>query len=220
MFPRAAGAWLLAASAAFWLAWALMPGVGVTDAAQIFALVGAQRGSVLLSAILQLASAAAYAPGAAGLLGSARARGSAALRLGCVLLLVGAMGSAADAVLHLVAYEMTAPGVAAAEMEPVMRRLQGPDLALLLPMIAAFFAGHALIVTALRSEGRLARLGFRLLLAAPAIAAVGALAARAGLLPGRVVGLASLAALAASLAAAGLEILAARPGAAGDTGPA
>jgi hypothetical protein len=215
--PRSAGAWLVAASAGFWLCWALMPGVGVTDAARIFALVGASRGSVLASVVLQLASAAAYAPGAAGLLGSTLARRSRALRLGCVLLVTGAMGSAADAMLHLVAYEMTAPAAPAAALEPVMRRLQGPDLALLLPFVAAFFAGHALVVTALRREGPLARFGFRLLLAAPAIAAAGALAARAGLLPGRLAGLATLGAVAASLAAAGAELLAARPPAPGDT---
>lgn len=208
MPPRSAGAWLLVASLAFWLAWLLMPGVGVTDTAQIFALVGAHRGSVYLSAVLQLVSAAAYAPGLAGVLGSEWGRRSAAVRLGCVLLLVGAMGSAADAIFHLVAYEMTAPGVPAQAMAPVMSRLQGPDLALLLPFVAAFFGGHAVLVGALRRRSALARLGFASLLLAPAIAAAGAAAARAGLVEPRGVGLAALAALAASLAAVGASLLA------------
>ena len=41
--------WLLSAAAVlFWLSWALMPGVGVTDPAQIFALVSSQRPLVAL----------------------------------------------------------------------------------------------------------------------------------------------------------------------------
>src|SRR5262249_44420301 len=43
---RATGAWLLLASVGFWLSWWLMPGVGVTDTATIFALVSQQRASV------------------------------------------------------------------------------------------------------------------------------------------------------------------------------
>jgi hypothetical protein len=208
MPPRSAGAWLLVASLAFWLSWLLMPGVGITDTAQIFALVAAHRESVYLSAALQLVSAAAYAPGLAGVLASEWARGSAAVRLGCVLLLVGAMGSAADAIFHLVAYEMTAPGVPAEAMAPVMMRLQGPDLALLLPFVVAFFAGHAALVSALRRKSTPARFGFACLLAAPGIVAAGAAAARGGLLAPRSVGLAALGALAASLAAVGASLLA------------
>jgi hypothetical protein len=57
------------------------------------------------------------------------------------LLLVGVAGSAADAVLHLLAVEMTAPGVDRGAMIPVMERMQGPNLALLGPLIAPFFLG-------------------------------------------------------------------------------
>lgn len=205
---RATGAALILASAGFWLCWALMPGVGITDTAQIFARVALHRASVLASVTLQLASAAAYAPAAAGLLGSAWARASAAVRVGAVLLLAGAMGSAADAVFHLVAYEMTAPGIATDAMVPVMVRLQGPDLVFILPLVAAFFAGHAVLAWALRGKGRFARTGFAAIVAAPAIAALGAVATRAGLVPGRIAGLATLAALAGSLALVGVEILA------------
>jgi hypothetical protein len=200
---RSTGAWLIGASLSFWLAWALMPGVGVTDAARIFSLVGAHRDSVLASVVLQLGSAAAYAPGLAGILGSDVARREA-VRLGAVLLAVGAMGSAADAVLHLVAYEMTAPDVAREAMEPVMQRLQGPDLALLLPFVAAFFAGHAVLVGALR---RASPGAVRLLLLAPGLAALGVAVGRAGFAASRSFGLASLAALAGSLAWLGLALL-------------
>jgi hypothetical protein len=211
--PRSAGVWLVAASLGFWLAWLLMPGVGITDTDQIFALVGARRESVYLSVWLQLLSAAAYAPGLAGILASEWGRQSRAVRLGCVLLLVGAMGSAADAILHLVAYEMTAPGAPAEAMAPVMRRLQGPDLVLLLPFVAALFGGHAVLVSALRRRSAVTRFGFWCLLATPAIALAGAAGARAGALSPRAVGLAALGALAASLAAVGASLCARSRGA-------
>ena len=58
MSLRKAG-WLLSAAAAFfWLSWALMPGVGVTAAAQIFDLVSKQRPYIMLSVVAQLLSAA------------------------------------------------------------------------------------------------------------------------------------------------------------------
>src|SRR5215475_12723656 len=55
------------AAVAFFGAWLLMPGVGITDAERIFALVGAHRGQVLASSVLQLFSAACYAPAAVSL---------------------------------------------------------------------------------------------------------------------------------------------------------
>jgi hypothetical protein len=42
------------------------------------------------------------------------------------LLLLGAMGSAADAVLHLLAYAMTAPGLDRGPLLEVMAFMQGP----------------------------------------------------------------------------------------------
>ena len=59
---RGTGLALVLASFGFWLCWTLMPGVGITDTAQIFARVAQHRASVLASVVLQLASAAAYAP--------------------------------------------------------------------------------------------------------------------------------------------------------------
>ena len=48
------GAWLFCASLAFWVSWLLMPGVGVTDPALIFELVGGHRAKVFASVLLQL----------------------------------------------------------------------------------------------------------------------------------------------------------------------
>jgi hypothetical protein len=205
---KSVGVWLIVASSAFWLSWLLMPGVGVTDTATIFRLVGEHRSSVYASVVLQLLSAAAYAPGIVGIAASAAPPRGA--RAGGTLVAIGAMGSAADAIFHLVAYEMTAPNLAPETVAPVMRRLQGPDLALLLPFVAAFFLGHVLLVRAFRGSGPLARLGNRILLAAPAIVVVGGFLVRLGLVPGRVVGLGLLAAISGSLAMVGLSFTGAR----------
>jgi hypothetical protein len=203
---KTTGTWLVLASIGFWLSWWLMPGVGVTDTATIFALVGAHRSSVYASVILQLLSAAAYAPAIVGLLVADAGRGPRALRLGCGLLAAGAMGSAADAIFHLVAFEMTAPGIGLGEMGVVMRKLQGPDLVLILPFVLAFFAGHGAVVWAHRRHDAVARSAAWLLASLPAIAVVGALARGAGVVDGRVVGLAVLGALSGSLALVGISL--------------
>jgi hypothetical protein len=210
--PRtSAGAYLVIASAAFWASWLLMPGVGVTDTATIFALVGPHRARVLASVVLQLLSAAMYAPGIGAILATTAARRSAAIRAGGALLLIGAMGSAADAIYHLIAYEMTAPGIAFDAVAPVMRRLQGKDLALLLPFVAAFLLGHSLLVATLRKRGSIATFGARVLFLAPLIVLAGGPAARAGFVTGRIVGLSFLGVLAGSLALLGLSLIAEEP---------
>jgi hypothetical protein len=199
---RAAVAWLTLASVGFWLSWLLMPGVGVTDPVRIFELVGSHRPEVLASVVLQLLSAAAYLPGAFALaICESPAR---AVRVGCVLLAIGAAGSAADAIFHLVAFEMTAPGSPSEALLGVMKRLQGPDLALLLPFVAAFFAGHAVLAAAVRRRGAAGRLSFRCILFAPVAALVGARVARAGVVSKREVGLVFLGLLCASLIAVAL----------------
>lgn len=196
--------WFGLASLLFWAAWLLMPGVGITDTATIFALVSQHRPQVLLSVCVQLLSAAAYVPGVVGLLRSPRAGASLALRWGCGLLAVGAMGSAADAIFHLVAYEMTAPGVQTGAMVPVMQQLQGPDLKLLAPMILAFFAAHGVLAWSSRKLHRLGKVSWVLVLSAPIVIVLGNLARRADLLSGRAIGLGVLAVVSFSLPLAAL----------------
>lgn len=203
---RATGAWLLLASAGFWLSWWLMPGVGVTDTATIFALVSQQRAGVYASVVVQLISAAAYVVGAGRLLASDRARASRAMRVGGALLAVGGVGSAADAMFHLVAFEMTAPGTDLPAMVPVMQRLQGPDLGLLAPFIVAFLAGHILVALAWRNHDRLARAGWWLVVSLPAVVVLGAFARRADLVSGRIVGLAVLGVVSGSLALVAIAV--------------
>jgi hypothetical protein len=175
--PRAAGAWLVTAALLFWLAWALMPAVGITDTRLIFEKVAAQAGAVRASVVLQLVSAACYAPALVGVARLPEATRRPSLAVGAVLLLVGAMGSAADAVLHLLAVEMVAPGVDRAAMIPVMERMQGPNLALLGPLIAAFFAGSVVLALGAARAGLASRWNpWLFALALPALALGGGLA--------------------------------------------
>jgi hypothetical protein len=176
---RRPGACLVGAAALFWLSWLLMPGVGVTDTQRIFELVGASRPAVLASVALQLVSAALYAPALIGLAAHPTLGARSDVRLGAALLAIGAMGSAADAVLHLLAYAMTAPGRDRVALAPVMEFMQGPGLALLAPLLLAFFAGSVAMSLGL---------------------------ARAGMLPPRLVGRATLATVSAAQVWLGLAL--------------
>jgi hypothetical protein len=154
---RLGGGWLVAASALFWLAWSLMPGVGVNDARQILERVALQRDAVWLSVVFQLVSAACFAPPLLALARVGHVRGSRTLRVGATLLAIGAMGSAADAVYHLLAYYMTAPEMPRDALVPLMDAMQGPGLAVLLPMVLAFFAGAAMLAIGAANVGLVSR---------------------------------------------------------------
>jgi hypothetical protein len=130
------GGWsLIAVSLLFWMYWFLMPEPGTVDASYILAAIAEQRGSVLLSAILQTLCAIAIVPAALSVVG-VRSR---LVYTGALLLLVGALGNAPDAVYHQMAYEMTASDVDPAAMLPVMTRMQTEQIWLLAPLLLAFF---------------------------------------------------------------------------------
>ena len=203
MNDRASGASLIAASVLFWLAWLLMPGVGVTDARQILERVALQRDAVWLSTALQLVSAACFAPAVVALGRIGRERGRRAIVWGAVLLAIGAMGSAADAIFHLLAYYMTAPGTDLDAMLPLMAHMQGPGLALLAPMLLAFFVGAALLAVGCWRAGMVGGRNPLLHAAALAVAFAAPLVVRVDRSLARVVGLTVLFLVSASLAGIG-----------------
>jgi hypothetical protein len=125
---------------------------------------------------------------------------------GAMLLIAGAMGSAADAVLHLLAYAMTAPNIDQASMIPVMAFMQGPGLLVLAPMLASFFIGGAALSIGLGRLGVVSRWNGRSHVIAILVAIVGGLAATARLVPGRVVGLVFLAMVSGAQAWAGIAL--------------
>jgi hypothetical protein len=148
-----AGWCLIGAAILFWLCWYLMPEPGTVDAAFILDAIAAQRGAVLLSAVFQTLCAVGVLPAALAVAGSS----SRLVRVGAFLLLVGALGNAADAVYHQMAYEMTAPDVDRAAMLPVMTRMQTVQIRLLVPLLLSFFPGVACLCIGLAREGRAPR---------------------------------------------------------------
>ena len=192
MSARTSGLLLVAAAALFWTAWLLMPGVGVTDPERIFQLVSSRRSLVALSVVIQLASAALYVPAMLGILATAGFGRVPRLRRSAGILLVGAIGSAADAVLHLLAYAMTQPRVDSRAMIPVMAFLQGPGLSLLAPLLLSFFVGGAGLSIGLARAHVVSRWSARLYGWALATAIGGGGLASAGVVPSRGVGLAAL----------------------------
>jgi hypothetical protein len=207
--PSAAltGGAFIGASACFWLAWVLMPGVGVTDAREIFALVSSQRPRVAASVALQLFSAALYAPALIGLAASPGLAGSRGLRGAAATLLTGAMGSAADAVLHLLAFAMTAPGLDRETQVPAMVFMQGHGLLLLAPMILAFFAGGAWLSASLHRLDVVPRWNAWAHALALGVAVGGAGLAATGLVPARLVGLATLGVVSCAQAGIGVALV-------------
>lgn len=201
---RHGGGWLVAASVLFWLSWSLMPGVGVTDTRQILERVALQRDAVWLSVVLQLVSAACFAPPLVALGRLGHVRGSSVLRRGVVLLAIGAMGSAADAIYHLLAYYMTAPGMQQDALVPLMEKMQGPGLAVLAPMIVAFFVGAVLVAGGAAAAGLVSWRNPWLHALAVGVALSAPLWVRGNPSAARAVGLTVLALVSASLAGVGL----------------
>ncbi len=200
------GLLLAAAATLFWVSWILMPGVGVTDPEQIFKLVGTHRPMVMISVIMQLASAVLYVPAMLGIATDATLAGLRGLRLWSGVLIIGAMGSAADAVLHLLAYAMTAPGLETAPLIRVMAFMQGPGLFLLAPLILCFFIGGIGLSVALWRGRVVSPWNLGLHAMALAIAVFGGLLASRNILDSRAVGLAVLGAISAAQAWAGLRM--------------
>lgn len=201
---RLGGGWLLAASVLFWISWSLMPGVGVTDTRLILERVALQRDAVWLSTVLQLVSAACFAPPLVALGRLGHARRSRALEIGAVLLAIGAMGSAADAIFHLLAYYMTAPGMQQDALVPLMDAMQGPGLRVLAPMLLAFFIGGATLAVGAARAGLVPRLNPWLHALAVGVAFSAPLWAKGNPTAARIAGLTVLALVSLSLAGIGL----------------
>ena len=205
MSLRNAGLLFIVAAVFFWLSWFLMPGVGVTDAAQIFELVGHKRSSVMLSVVTQLLSAALYVP---ALLRINRAMGScdSGVRWGACLLLLGAMGAAIDAVFHLLAYAMTMPGLDRRSLLPVMEFMQGPGLRLVAPFIISFFLGGIFLSISLAKKRTVSISSGYFYVAALGFAVAGSAATSGGIISSRAVGLSVLGAVSMAQALLGLEL--------------
>lgn len=169
------GALLIVGAVLLWVAWALMPEGATNDPVVIARVIAGARESVRLSAIVQLAASAAFAPAMLLLAG----RGSTLTFAGGALVLVGAMGMAADAVYHQAAYQLTAPDLDAAAMLAPLGRMQGEDIVSLVPLLLAFVVGTPMLGAGLVREGRAPRWVAHVLIVAFVIAIGGAIGVRA-----------------------------------------
>ncbi|HXZ84367.1 MAG TPA: hypothetical protein VEI82_02650 [Myxococcota bacterium] len=142
-----AGACLVGAGIAFWIAWFLMPLPGTNDAAFILEQVGAASGRVFASVAIQMLCCALFVPGLAGLLLAPELRDSSSAFVGVSLAGIGVTGFAADAIYHLVAFEMSRPGIPIDAMLPVMARLQSVDLVFIAPQLLALAAGVGVLAS-------------------------------------------------------------------------
>jgi hypothetical protein len=149
---RWAGICMIFAAVTFWLAWFLMPDAGTADAAHILDAVRSHRESVRWSIIVQIISSAAFVPAVVfATFHTVRAR------IGAILVLIGAMGMAMDAIYHLAAYYMTADGVTTEAVLEPMRLMQSDGLKFLVPLLPPFLFGGWVFASGLRLEGRASR---------------------------------------------------------------
>ena len=197
---RCAGACLYGAGFTFWLAWFLMPLPGTTDPAFILDAVGATPDSVYWSVAVQLLCSALLVPGVLGVALAEPLRRSGAGFAAASLVGIGATGFAADAIYHLLAYEMTLPGVAREAMLPVMARFQSADLAFIVPQLLALAAGVGWLGVVAARAGVASRWSPRLAGLALLVAVAGGAAARAAGGGRRAVALGALALFSAAIA--------------------
>ena len=207
---RNAGACLVGAGISFWLAWFLMPLPGTADPAFILDQVGATPERVWWSVALQLISCALFVPGLLGITLDPKLRTSASAFAAASLTGVGVTGLAADAIYHLVAFEMSQPGVSREAMLPVMVRFQSADLVFVAPQLLALIAGVAWLAVSAARAGAVSRLAPRLLALALGVAVAGGVAARAIGVGRREVALSALALFSLAIAQLGAGLSRAR----------
>jgi len=198
MSSRIAGVSLIAAASLFLVAWLLMPSPGVTDAQLILMLVAPQRGAVAASVIVQLLSTVLYIPAMTSVIGHSNPRLQTAVWWPASMFLVGVLGAVADAIIHLLAYAMTAPNLDPGPLVVVMRFMQGPALLLITPLIIAFFIGGAWLSMALAREGIVSRRNPSLYAIALGVGVLAALLARVGGASPRTLGLVALGSVSAA----------------------
>jgi hypothetical protein len=206
MSRRIGGLLFIVAAASFWVSWLLMPGVGVTDPAMIFHLVSSQRSSVLSSVVVQLLSAALYVPALLGISTAGNRESDPGVRWGTGLLLLGAMGSAIDAVFHLLAYAMTEPGLESGSLLQVMAFMQGPGLRLVAPFIASFFVGSVFLSVVLARKRAISKVSLYIYAMLLVVLVCGVGAISIGIVSARTVGLSVLAVVSIAQACLGLEL--------------
>lgn len=177
---RFAPACLVGAALLFAAAWYLVPSAGETDTMAIFNAVTPARGEMLAAGILQLAAAALYVPAMVGIIRNRSVPGADNLWRPAAVLIVGTLGLATDALDHILAYAMTAPGIDQASQVETMQFMQGEALLLISPLIASYFVGAVWLSIAYARAGAISRWNPGLYAVAAFVAAGGSALAHAG----------------------------------------
>lgn len=165
---------LIIGSATFWLAWFLMPDASANDPGHILEAVSATRTAVWWSIVVQLVSCVAFVPAVFGLATEHSSRSSTAILVGESLALIGAMGMGADAFFHLMAYDMTAEGIAKEAVYAPMALLQTDGIVLLVPLMIPFLIGGGVYARGMWKMGRVSTLPARFFFFALIVAVAGA----------------------------------------------
>jgi hypothetical protein len=116
------------------------------------------------------------------------------------------MGSAMDAVFHLLAYAMTIPGLDRQPLLTVMAFMQGPGLRLVAPFIISFFLGSILLYVEFAKLEGVSKLRTYAYVLAFWSAVLGIVAATQGMTASRLLGLVVLAAVSATQMYVGTEL--------------
>jgi hypothetical protein len=219
MTTRRGGLWLIVAAATFWPGWLLMPDAGTNDAPHILEVVRANRAAVWWSVVLHLVASVALVVGVVGVQSHSAAAGACAAQWGACLVLIGALGTCADAFFHLMAYYLTADGVEPGAVLEPMRLLQTQGVAFLAPLLLALVAGGWLYSAGLRRAGVLSSAAWWAFVAAVVTALVGGAVVAGSGQGRRAVSLTVLGLVALGYARIGWEFLAFGPGRGAPTVP-
>lgn len=140
-FTRASGWLFMLTGMTFWLGWFLMPDAGTNEAAHILEAVSASRNNVWWSALVHILASLLTVIGVVGLQTERRSAKSKTMRVGAILVLIGALGVGMDAFFHLAAYYMTAPAIVPESVLEPMRLLQTQGIVFLIPLLLSFVVG-------------------------------------------------------------------------------
>jgi hypothetical protein len=200
------GGCLVAAAVTFWLAWLLMPMPGTTDVAYILENVAATPERVWLSVGVQMLSSALFVPGLLAFVASPALRDSTLAFAAATLAGIGVTGLAADAIYHLLAYEMVQPGISREAMLPLMARFQREDLVFVAPQLLALVLGAGSMSLAAMRAGTVSKLNPALYAVALGVSIAGGTLASALGQGRRVVALVVLAIVSAAIAWLGVAL--------------
>ena len=141
-FLRSSGLLLILAGLTFWLGYIIMPMYSNGDPVQMLTTIAHQRTRVWWSVMTHLISSLIFVIAVIGLQTDRRASRSKTMRVGAILVLIGAMGLSLHAFYHLITYFMsTSGGLSAQNMAEPMQLLQTRGTLFFKPLLLSLLIG-------------------------------------------------------------------------------